>query len=707
MMDHASPKTSLISFVFVLGALTVFGLLWAFVLAPKALGGFGWYIFSYAMGLTMIVLPCTLPLAFVIVPLSLGKGPGKGMAIAFSFGAGVVLMLSLYGALAAALGGYFIEATGVQIEIVKNWVYFIAGAFAYLFALGEIGLIRVRMPSYGGAAPAFIQKQGDYIKAFLLGLFLGNIGVGCPHPATPLIFTEIASSGNIFYGWSLFFVHAIGRIVPLILLAALGILGVNALSWVVAKKDKLERATGWTMVFVAAFILTLGLFTHDWWVNSGQHTLFEEITQEERFLGIISTRLGVALPHTHGLEEGTGLFGLPLWLGNWVLVALWILPLWWYWRKHKTEPSSPVMRFWFAVIISLFLIMIFTYTLPQRFLMRMNDTRPVEDENHQETSQLYEENTIQEGLAVNLHWTPVHVISGTTTKLDFFVNEKPENRPITDLQIDHEKLMHVIGIRSDMNEFFHIHPARSENASRDTHPSFFSIEHVFQKPGIYKIWSEIKSQGVNYVFGHPKLTVEGLGPVDEKKMTFFNNVIIEQYQVSLRYNQPIPAKHDHDLVFDIHTLAGDEVVLENYLGAPMHLSLMKDDLRQFIHTHPEGAHNDREHMMEITARIMPLARAHEGEEPAGAAPTSGADEVVAFRVVFPEPGLYKAFAQFRPQGINLPSEEALTASFWITVEDASAAEKISSWWGLLVSSLILIAVLSYGVSRYVRVQATI
>ncbi|OHA09931.1 MAG: hypothetical protein A3A44_03655 [Candidatus Sungbacteria bacterium RIFCSPLOWO2_01_FULL_60_25] len=329
-------KAAFIAIAFGLLAFIAVGLFWFFI-GPASPVGFGWYLFAFAAGLTMIVLPCTLPLAFVIVPLSLGKGPVKGLGIALAFGIGVALTLSAYGIVAALVGEVAIGTLGAPLEVVKNWLYFVAGAFAYLFALGEIGLIRFRMPSYTGAAPAIIQKQGDYLKALLLGLFLGNVGVGCPHPATPVILTRIAASGDMFYGWTLFLTHAVGRIIPLLLLAVLAILGVNALSWLVARKDRIERATGWGMAFVAAFILVLGLFTHDWWVNSGQHTLLEEITQEEYFLDIIGARIGTGNVHRHGPEDGVGLFGQPLGWGNWALVFLWVLPIWWYYFKKRRE----------------------------------------------------------------------------------------------------------------------------------------------------------------------------------------------------------------------------------------------------------------------------------------------------------------------------------------------------------------------------------
>lgn len=359
-------KTFLITATLGLFAIMVFGLIWFFFLGPSTPVGIGWYAFGFAAGLSMIVLPCTLPLAFVIVPLSMGKGPAKGFGLALAFGAGVALMLSVYGIIAAIVGEVAIGSLGAPLESVKNWLYFAAGAFAFLFALGEIGILRVRMPSYTGAAPAFIQKQQDFLKAFLLGIFLGNIGVGCPHPATPLLLVEIARVGDIFYGWLLFFVHAIGRVLPLLLLALLGVLGVNALSWLVARKEKVEKATGWGMVFVAGFILVLGLFSHNWWVASGQHTLLEEITQEERFIGVISQNLDVEPPHVHDLKEiadQTGLFGLPLWLGNWVLVALWLVPMWLYALKKK----QVLKWLWLLVLLSVLLVGIFVFYLPARF----------------------------------------------------------------------------------------------------------------------------------------------------------------------------------------------------------------------------------------------------------------------------------------------------------------------------------------------------
>ncbi len=336
----------LISGTLFVAAAIIFGLLYLFVIAPSVPdGSIGWYLFSFATGLTMIVMPCTLPLAFVIVPLSMGKGMIKGLSMALAFGFGVAFTLSLYGIAAALLGGIAVSSLGADLEAIKNWIYFGAGTFALLFALSEIGLMNFHMPTYSGAAPAFIQKRQEILKAFFLGAFLGNVGVGCPHPATPLILIEIASSGDVLYGWTMFLIHAVGRVLPLLLLAFLAILGVNGLNWLMARKDKLERATGWAMVFVSGFILTLGLFSHKWWVNSGIHSALESVTQEGKVNAIMNDTLGTNVAHLHGIEAGTGLFGLPLELGSWFLVFVWLLPIWWWYARRRREMhNSPAYK---------------------------------------------------------------------------------------------------------------------------------------------------------------------------------------------------------------------------------------------------------------------------------------------------------------------------------------------------------------------------
>lgn len=310
------------------------------------LGKFGWYAFAFVSGLMMIALPSMLPMVFVAVPLSSGRRPMRGLMLALAFGLGVAVMLSLYGILVAQAGKTLFSAANIHAEDIKNVVYFISGIFAYVFALSEIGLIKFRMTSYVGELPGFIRKRGDFMKAFLLGLLLGNIGIGSPHPAMPLLIIESASSANVFYGWSLFLMHAIGRIIPLILLSLVAMSGSSGVSWLVKRKGHIVHAGGWVMVFVAGFILMLGLFSSSWYANSGQPYALEKIISGE--LVGLESNIHIEKPARlaqNNAPVAVGMFGQSASWGNWFLVFLWVLPLFWHYRRERARVfGSPAVQ---------------------------------------------------------------------------------------------------------------------------------------------------------------------------------------------------------------------------------------------------------------------------------------------------------------------------------------------------------------------------
>ncbi len=373
-------------------------------------------------------------------------------------------------------------------------------------------------------------------------------------------------------------------------------------------------------------------------------------------------------------------------------------------------------QFWFLVATTLLLFVTFVLYLPTRFERNflqdeghMTEEMPHMDEEMTDMMHgeghggaiLHEEGEVAEGLAVYFKAIPTPAIVSISTALGFSVNMKPGNIPVrvSDLEFNHEKLMHVIGVRSDLNDFFHIHPESFGEG-------IFAIPHVFSAPGTYKLWSEVMKDGVTHSFGHPTLEVQGAGTKERKNVSFTRNVVTGDYQAVLQMKEPVVKGREHDLSFDIHTKGGSEVVLENYLGVQMHLAVIKDDLSQFIHTHPEeaGAHSHSflPLVQEAQANGGPPAGGHGHDVPADV--PAGEDGTVNFHVVFPEAGLYKVFAQFRPLGIGLPQDEALTASFWIEVKEKATISQAASWWILLIVSVFATVLLSIAVHKFITVR---
>lgn len=372
-------------------------------------------------------------------------------------------------------------------------------------------------------------------------------------------------------------------------------------------------------------------------------------------------------------------------------------------EEKKIEQNIMPWRFWLFALLSAFLVVTFILYLPMRFQYQgivhdMGDKGgQIMAGGHMEhgANIYHEESDIREGLAVNLNIAPVPVMIGSSTRLDFFVNNKSGNipMPVSDLEIEHTKLMHVIGVRDDMNEFFHIHPQPTST------PGILIVDHIFSHPGYYKIWSQVKKDGVVHTVGYPTIDVQGEGNRSHKEVSFGRNMIVGDYQVVLKLDEPAVKGVETSLSFDIHTLTGKEVEVEPYIGADMHLAVIKDDLTQFIHAHPEG-HDMDMNEQHGALRVINEAKAHGAEEENVV--SGAANKTISFHVVFPESGLYRMYAQFRPKGTNLAPDESLTASFWVRV-DVTGPLKVSQF-SLVIISLVLMSVLSWVVRKWLIVK---
>jgi len=281
-----------------------------------------WTIIAYVAGLSMIVLPCTLPLVFIIVPMSMGHGYKKGLSMALLFGAGLAITITLYGLGIASLG------QTASLDQISTIMFLIAGIAAFLFGLSQLKLIKLKMPAYSGT-PKFIQNRGEYSKSFFMGMLLGNAGVGCPNPLFYWLLIYIAGTGSIEVGASLGVIHGVGRAIPLIFMSVLAIIGINATKGLTAKRISIEKATGFMLIVIGAFLIINGLPQgHEWYeetfVHKGWNNLIEftpippEFEMEE---------------HGHEQDEETSKDYIPI-----LLLTLIIVPIIW----HKVSKRKAI-----------------------------------------------------------------------------------------------------------------------------------------------------------------------------------------------------------------------------------------------------------------------------------------------------------------------------------------------------------------------------
>jgi len=216
--------------------------------------------------------------------------------------------------------------------------------------------------------------------------------------------------------------------------------------------------------------------------------------------------------------------------------------------------------------------------------------------------------------------------------LRFRVYQSPGDMPVDDLQVEHEKLMHVIGVRDDLSEFFHIHPQRFSSG-------MWQVIHTFTNGGRYQIWSDIKRRGTVYSFAQVPVVVAGkLQPGALPVIPKFRDTR-DGYEISLEGAEELRVGKTNSLQIVVRNSSGAPVRMDFFLGALMHLVLVKEDLSVYLHGHAEN--HDKSQV------------------------------TIYFKEMFPLPGNYKLFAQFRPAKSKLPMDEAILAEFWVKVANAN------------------------------------
>ncbi|MBN2282062.1 MAG: thioredoxin family protein [Candidatus Marinimicrobia bacterium] len=175
-------------------------------------------IFTYFLillgGLGLVLTPCVYPLIPITMSYFGGQASdskGKTIFLALIYVLGMALVNSAIGTIAALSGGLLGSFMTNPVVLI-----FIAGVLIAL-ALSMFGFYEFGLPSFltnlGGNS-----KKG-YFGALLMGMTMGIVAAPCIGPFVIGLLTYVASTGNPFIGFSMFFTLSAGLGIPFIFLA--------------------------------------------------------------------------------------------------------------------------------------------------------------------------------------------------------------------------------------------------------------------------------------------------------------------------------------------------------------------------------------------------------------------------------------------------------------------------------------------------------
>ena len=194
----------------------------------------------------------------------------------------------------------------------------------------------------------------------------------------------------------------------------------------------------------------------------------------------------------------------------------------------------------------------------------------------------------------------------------------------------HEKIMHFIVVRKDLQNFQHLHPDFNQATGE------FTVNITFPTDGHYRVFpdftpSEDNPQKLPVTLYHDM----DVGDTNQyKAQIVVTDTILKktigEYQIT--YNFPTEIMMRNEISYSLSIEKNNQPVkdLENYLGALGHSVILKEDTLDFIHTHAEETNESR------------------GPE-------------IKFSTSFPEEGVYKIFTQFQHQGMVTTTDYAVKA----------------------------------------------
>jgi len=271
---------------------------------------------------------------------------------------------------------------------------------------------------------------------------------------------------------------------------------------------------------------------------------------------------------------------------------------------------------------------------------------------------------VERAFKIDYKSEPGTIQAGTPAMLAFTVKDK-QGGVVKDLQIVHEKPMHLLVVSKDLAEFYHIHPEQSAEGS-------YHVQHVFPNGGEYRLYADFTPKEATQVVEQIDVKVAG---TERARVPLVADQKFEKtgggLRVVMKADGAIKGGQELMLNFAAFDAGTNKPAtdLQNYLGELAHFVIVSEDMKDFVHAHPmsKGEH-DKSGKMNMDGKTDDHdADGHKHSTMEGVTTKPSQSEVAA-HTAFPRSGLYKVWAQFQRGG------QIITVPFTVNAGGGQKAE---------------------------------
>lgn len=227
----------------------------------------------------------------------------------------------------------------------------------------------------------------------------------------------------------------------------------------------------------------------------------------------------------------------------------------------------------------------------------------------------------QQGYTLELTQTQAQAGRGVPVA---FTITGPDDKPVLDYDVEHEKRLHLIAVRRDFTGFQHVHPQLSASGVWTTDLDL--------TPGAWRVFADFKATGAEALTLGADLNVPGdQQPAERSEPSRVSRV--GDYTVTLQGD--LQAGADAKLTLAVERDGKPVTDLEPYLGAFGHLVALRSGDLAYLHVHPDGSPGDG---------------------------TTQPGPDVVFHTAVPSDGTYHLYLDFKHQGVVRTAEFTVAAA---------------------------------------------
>lgn len=223
---------------------------------------------------------------------------------------------------------------------------------------------------------------------------------------------------------------------------------------------------------------------------------------------------------------------------------------------------------------------------------------------------------------------------GILNRITFKIKDENEET-LKNFEIVHEKILHVIIVRKDLQGFQHIHPDLNSSTGE------FTVDVSFDKPGPYVMYADFtpatfeeNAQKMPSYASHD-ISVGNINEYNAETVSLSTSNTITSGDYESTYTIDPPTEKGLRYILSIKKEGQDVKDLQPYLGAMGHSVLLNAQTMEYIHTHA-GEMNER-------ASAIDVQKMSRGPN-------------LFFSTMPLEKGIYKAFTQFQHNNKVITSE---------------------------------------------------